>query len=118
MSSQYLVIHMTDSKGAALSRTDDQRLLGEWAEEGKVDGRLHDGAPVGAPDEAKSVAVRNGQVIVTDGPFPEFKEWFAGYDIITAESIEEAAAYMGKHPTAVRGRVYVLPVVKLPWDEQ
>ena len=29
----------------------------------------------------------------------------------------EAASFMAKHPTAVMGRVYILPVVKLPWDE-
>lgn len=117
MSSQYLVIHMTDSTGAPLSQAEDQRLLGKWAEEGDADGRLHDGAPVAGPEQAKSVAVRDEKVIVTDGPFPEFKEWFAGYDIITADSIDEAAAYMAKHPTATLGRVYILPVVKLPWDE-
>lgn len=117
MSNQYLVIHMTDTSGAPLARDEDQRILGEWAAEGDQGGRLLDGAPVAGPEAAKSVAVRDGRVLVTDGPFPEFKEWFAGYDIITAESIEEAAAYMAKHPTAIQGRIYVLPVVALPWEE-
>ncbi|MCS3842931.1 YciI family protein [Microbacterium sp. AK031] len=118
MSSEYLVIHMTDSTGKPLSQTEDQRLLGKWAEEGQTAARLHDGAPVAGPEQAKSVAVRNEQVLVTDGPFPELKEWFAGYDIITADSTEEAATYMAKHPTATIGRIYILPVVKLPWDEK
>jgi len=117
MSNKYLVIHMTDPSGKTMTRDEDQRALGEWAEEGDAAGRLGDGAPVAGPEEAKSVAVRDGKVLVTDGPFPEFKEWFAGYDIVTAESIDEAAAFMAKHPTAVMGRVYILPVVKLPWDE-
>lgn len=117
MSNQYLVIHMTDSTGAAMDREDDRQILEDWAEEGQRDGRLHDGAPVAGREDAKSVVVREGQVLVTDGPFPEFKEWFAGYDLITAESIDEAAAYMAKHPTALAGRIYILPVVKLPWDE-
>ncbi|WP_309103819.1 YciI family protein [Microbacterium sp.] len=117
MSNQYLVIHMTDTTGAPLAQEDDQRILGQWAAEGQQDGRLHDGAPVAGPEAARSVAVRDGRVLVTDGPFPEFKEWFAGYDIINADSIEEAAAYMAKHPTAILGRIYILPVVALPWDE-
>ncbi|MET3905203.1 YciI family protein [Paenarthrobacter sp. 4246] len=117
MSNQYLVIHMSDPTGTPLPHTDDQRLLDKWAEEGNATGRLHDGAPVAGPDEAKSVAIRNGHVVITDGPFPEFKEWFAGYDMITAESINDAAAYMAKHPTAVNGRIYILPVVALPWDK-
>lgn len=117
MSNQYLVIHMSDPTGTPLPDTEDQRLLGKWAEEGNAAGRLHDGAPVAGPDQAKSVAVRSGQVLITDGPFPEFKEWFAGYDMITADSIDDAAAYMAKHPTAVNGRMYILPVVALPWDK-
>lgn len=117
MSNKYLVIHMTDPTGETMPRDADQRLLGEWAQEGDAAGRLGDGAPVAGPDEAKSVAVRDGKVLVTDGPFPEFKEWFAGYDIVTAESIDEAASFMAKHPSAVMGRVYILPVVKLPWEE-
>lgn len=108
---------MTDSTGSRLPSADDERLLGQWAEEGDGAGRLHDGGPVAAAEEAKSVAIRNGHVRMTDGPFPEFKEWFAGYDVISADTIDEAAAFMAKHPTAVNGRVYVLPMVKLPWDQ-
>ncbi len=114
---QFLVIHMTDSTGATLAQDEDQRMLESWAQEGTDAGALGPGAPVAGRDEAKSVSVRDGRTIITDGPFPEFKEWFAGYDLIEAESIDEAAAYMAKHPTAVRGRVLILPTVKLPWED-
>lgn len=117
MSNKYLVIHMTDRTGGTMAEGEDQRLLEDWADEGSAAGSLGEGAPVAGPDQAKSVAVRHGKVLVTDGPFPEFKEWFAGYDIVTAESIDEAASFMAKHPMAVMGRVYILPVVNLPWDE-
>ena len=76
------------------------------------------GGPVAGPERAKSVAVRDGRTLITDGPFPEFKEWFAGYDVITADSIDEAAEYMTKHPVAVLGRIYILPLVALPWDQE
>jgi hypothetical protein len=43
------------------------------------------------PDEAKIVrAASDGSPIVTDGPFPEAKEFLAGYWIIDVESAEEA----------------------------
>jgi hypothetical protein len=117
MTSTYLVIHMSDSTGTALDQADDRRMLEDWADRGNQAGMLELGGPVAGPEQAKSVAVRDGEVLITDGPFPEFKEWFAGYDLIQAESIEEAAAYMSGHPTATLGRVYVLPVVKLPWEQ-
>jgi hypothetical protein len=116
MTNQYLVLHMSDQAGAELSREDDQRMLHQWADEGSSAGRLHGGGPVAEPEAARSVAVRDGRVLITDGPFPEFKEWFAGYDLITADTIEEATAYMAGHPLATRGRIYILPMVKLPWD--
>ena len=115
---QYLVIHLTDSTGSPLPEDEDQRMLESWAKEGSEAGTLGLGAPVAGRDQAKSVVVRDGRTIITDGPFPEFKEWFAGYDLLEAESIEEAAEYMGKHPTAVAGRVLILPVVKLPWEQE
>ena len=93
-------------------------MLESWAQEGIDAGTLGSGSAVAGRDRAKSVVVRNGETIVTDGPFPEFKEWFAGYDLLEAESIDEAAAYMAKHPTAVLGRVLILPMVKLPWEQE
>lgn len=117
MTQQYLVIHMTDSSGSTLEEEDDRRMLDSWAKEGEDAGRLGSGAPVAGAEHAKSVVVRDGAVLVTDGPFPEFKEWFAGYDLLEADSIDEAAAYMAKHPTAVLGRILILPLVKLPWEQ-
>ena len=117
MTSTYLVIHMTDAQGTALPESEDRQKLDAWAERGNQEGMLGSGAPVAGPEQAKSVAVRDGELLVTDGPFPEFKEWFAGYDLIEADSIEDAAEYMAEHPTAVAGRMYILPIVTLPWEQ-
>jgi hypothetical protein len=116
---QYLVIHMTDSSATTtLAQDEDRRMLESWAKEGEDAGTIGMGAPVAGRGQAKSVVVRDGKTIITDGPFPEFKEWFAGYDLLEAESIDDAAAYMAKHPTAVLGRVFILPLVKLPWEQE
>lgn len=93
-------------------------MLESWAQEGETAGRLGPGAPVAGPEQAKAVTVRAGRTLITDGPFPEFKEWFAGYDLLETDSIDEAAAFMAKHPEAVAGRVLILPVVALPWEQE
>lgn len=41
--------------------------------------------------------------VVTDGPFPEFKEWLAGYQIVEVES-EERAIEIAAKVSAVPGR--------------
>jgi hypothetical protein len=62
-----------------------------------ADGELVDMQGLAGPDEAKVVrATKNGQPEVTDGPFPESKEFLAGYWMVDVESparaIEVAAA--------------------------
>ena len=118
MTQQFLVIHMTDATGAQIPQEEDRRMLESWAADGEESGALGAGASVAGRDQAKSVVVRDGRTIVTDGPFPEFKEWFAGYDLLQAETIDDAARLMAKHPTAVAGRVLILPVVPLPWEQE
>ncbi len=60
---------------------------------------------------ATSVRVRDGQVMVTDGPFAETKEEFGGYYLIEAENIDEAIKWAAKIPGATRGTIEVRPVV-------
>jgi hypothetical protein len=54
-------------------------------------GVLVDGQGLGPPDQAKIVrATSDGSPAVTDGPFPEAKEWLAGYWIVDVENVDQA----------------------------
>jgi hypothetical protein len=55
--------------------------------------------------EAKTVRVRSGEVIVTDGPFAESKETIIGFDILDCETLEEAIDIASRHPLAQSGRL-------------
>lgn len=56
------------------------------------------------PDLAKIVTSDGaGASVVTDGPFQEFKEWVAGYQIVDVES-EERALEIAARVSAVPGR--------------
>ena len=60
-------------------------------------GELVGAEGLAAPGEAKIVrAGKNGVPAVTDGPFPESKEFLAGYWIIDVESPERAYVIAGK----------------------
>jgi hypothetical protein len=61
-------------------------------------------------EDATLVRVRNGEVVVTDGPFTESKEWIAGYDVIEANDLDDAIAIAAKHPMARFGRIELRPV--------
>jgi hypothetical protein len=62
---------------------------------------------------ARSVRVKNGETVVTDGPFAETKEVLGGYYLIDAASIDEAIEIAARVPSArVEGTVEVRPVVE------
>jgi hypothetical protein len=59
---------------------------------------------------ATTVRVRNGETIVTDGPFAETKEQLGGLFIIDARDLNEAIELAAKFPPARLGSVEVRPV--------
>src|SRR5215204_1217133 len=54
------------------------------------------------PHRAKIVTSDGSSTVVTDGPFQEFKEWIAGYQIVEVES-EERAIEIAARLSAVPG---------------
>ena len=64
-----------------------QRINAELTERGE----LIDAQALTGPEAAKLVTYGGtGEPVVTDGPFPEYKELLAGYRIIDVESLERA----------------------------
>ena len=59
--------------------------------------------------DATTVRVRDGEVLVADGPFAETKEQIAGFDIIEAADLDEAIEVASKHPVASYGTIEVRP---------
>ncbi|HEY2041181.1 MAG TPA: YciI family protein [Jatrophihabitans sp.] len=59
---------------------------------------------------AKRVAVRDGQITTTDGPFAEVKEYLAGFQLVDCEGIERAIEIAAQVPDAAFGEVEVRPV--------
>ena len=59
---------------------------------------------------ARSVRIRDGQVRVSDGPFAETKELLGGFNLIEADSFEEAVQMAAELPWAATGCIEVRPV--------
>ncbi|WUI02936.1 YciI family protein [Spirillospora sp. NBC_00431] len=60
--------------------------------------------------DATTVRVRDGETLVSDGPFAETKDFIGGIDIIECADLDEAIAIAARHPYAGRGCVEVRPV--------
>jgi len=59
---------------------------------------------------AKTVRVRKGQRLVTDGPFAETREWIGGFDLLDCASFDEAIEIASQHPMARFGAIEVRPL--------
>jgi hypothetical protein len=68
------------------------------------------GDQLAPPRRGRSVRVREGKTLVTDGPFAETKEAVGGFDILECDSLEEAVEIAAAHPVAQLGTIEVRPL--------
>jgi hypothetical protein len=59
---------------------------------------------------ATTVRIRDGQRVVTDGPFAETKEQLGGYFLMEADDLGEAIAVAGRIPAAREGSIEIRPL--------
>ena len=78
-----------------------------WLDDVIARGIRLDGDRLRPPREAKTVEVRDGEVLVSDGPFAETKEVICGFDILECADIDEAVRVAAAHPVAAFGRIEV-----------
>jgi hypothetical protein len=64
-------------------------------------------------DQATSVQVRDGERVVTDGPFAETKEQLGGYYLIETENLDDAIEAAARCPGAEIGTMEVRPIAEM-----
>lgn len=74
----------------------------------RQDMRLEGHELAGAQD-ATTIRVRGGEVVIADGPFAETKEQIAGFDILECADLDEAIGAATKHPVARFGSLELRP---------
>jgi hypothetical protein len=94
----------------ALSQAEQKAIYAEYAEVNKTEG-LAPGVPLGLPDAARTVQVRDGKMRVKNGTYQA--EGAAGFVVYEAESMDAAIALAAKIPAArLGGAVEVRPAEK------
>jgi hypothetical protein len=90
----------------------DETMRGciEHADDLRSEGRLLDSQQLESPSTAKSLRSRKGRLTITDGPFTETKEMLAGFNLIEAESMDEAVKIAAEFPWTTTGSIEVRPV--------
>jgi hypothetical protein len=71
------------------------------------------GSPLRDTETASTIRVRDGETVVTEGPFAETKEQLGGFLLVEAGSDEEVREWGARIPAARYGSVEVRPVLQL-----
>lgn len=111
---QYLLLVYTDDELlAALSPQEfDNHMRGclRHADELQAQGCLLGFQQLEPATTARSVRVRAGRTRIVDGPFSETKEMLAGFNLIEADSLDEAVRIAQEFPWTRYGCIEVRPV--------
>jgi hypothetical protein len=117
---RYMLIH-TDDPSLASGWDDGARASAySWIEEVTRSGVGLQGSPVRPAADATTIKIRDGELLITDGPYAETKEQIAGYTVLECASMDEAVRWAGGHPhswmgaTEVRALLDSAPSVPLP----
>jgi hypothetical protein len=73
-------------------------------------GEYVDSQSLDDPTETRTVLVRDGVAMATDGPFAEVKEHLAGFYVVDVASLDRAVEIVARIPEAAHGVVEVRPV--------
>ncbi|HEX3790731.1 MAG TPA: YciI family protein [Pseudonocardiaceae bacterium] len=90
------------------TETPETPSIESWLDyvEGK---RLH-GSRMRPITDATTVRSREGEVLVSDGPFAETTEHVGGYDLIEVDNLDEAIDIASRHPVAHFGSIEIRPL--------
>jgi hypothetical protein len=121
---KYMILIHSNPQSLALweTLTDEQQMdLGrghmKLTEELAESGELVVSEGLADPETARWVSVRDGEKIVSDGPFAEVKEHLAGFYLIECESLERAIEWAAKVPDAHLREVEVRPILDMSgWE--
>ena len=114
---KYMLMFWVD-ESAEVTEDDDAAMMiavNSWAEKMTRLGILLHGSPLCPVRDGKIVSVRNGELLVSDGPFAETKEQIGGYDVLECTDLDAALQAAATHPLARTARIEVRPYWDASW---
>ena len=117
-----LTIYDHDGRYGELSEAEQKAEIDAyWAldRDARDRGQFVESGPLHPAVTATTLRMRDGERVLTDGPFAETKEQLGGFYLLDCESAEEALEYAARMPAARFGSVEVREVLDLgpaPWE--
>ena len=106
-----LLIYYKPGVTDALGAEEAEAVHREYLELKKLPG-IVGGAALHPVETATTVRVQDQHMLITDGPFADTKEIFAGFYLLEADDLDQAAELAARIPAArLGGSVEIRPVV-------
>jgi hypothetical protein len=112
-----LLIYHAEEVWKELTDAQRQDIYGEYRnliQELQANGNYIAGDELQPTSTATSVQVRDGEQLITDGPFAETREQVGGFFLIEAKDQAEAVRIAARIPSARMGTIEVRPVAVEP----
>ncbi len=109
-----LLIYMHEQAITERERGDCYEESTKLAQDLHAAGQYVAASPLHPVASARSVRVREGKRLVTDGPFAETREQLGGFYIIDVKDLDEAIAVAARIPPAKYGTFEIRPILEIP----
>jgi hypothetical protein len=107
-----LLIYEDERRWTNVKEAEFNEELGRYRAFGQKNaGAILGGNALQPTQTARTVRVRDGKAVTTDGPFAETKEQLGGYYLVDAKDIDEAAEIASQIPGARFGSIEVRPIM-------
>ena len=114
---QFLVLIYPDPKKVDAMPADEfastMRECLAHADQFRARGKLLDSWMLQPASTARTLRTKAGKLTITDGPFAETKEVLGGFNVVEAESLDEAVKIAAEFPWTGVGSVEVRPILPL-----
>jgi hypothetical protein len=104
-----LLMWHNESEGLSPEQIAARPDITTWLKDLESRGVSHQGVRLRPAAEARTVRIREGKLMVTDGPFAETKDQIAGYELVDCANLDEAIEVAAGHPTAAKFSVEIRP---------
>ncbi|MGI9092984.1 MAG: YciI family protein [Mycobacteriales bacterium] len=84
-----------------------------WVQRYDDGGQRTTGSALAPAAATKTVKVRDGGTVITDGPFAEAAEQIAGFDLLECADLDEACRIAARHPMAASGQIEVRALIDI-----
>jgi hypothetical protein len=108
---QYLISVLIDTSDTATATAEEMVAIDAFNEQLQADGHWVFAAGLASPSTATVIDGRDGEAILTDGPFVETKEYAVGFWIIEAPHLDVALRLAALGSNHCNRRVELRPLL-------